>query len=581
MSVRWMKTENLSQKSRKRWLKFRIGRKVSPCFGGGIFSFRGTFWDFFPYHLRGLADQRGFFMRKILVILLGFSSLSSIRADLMEGIASDTEAQDRQVAPEWVVVEPSVATVSGTESVEELRSEFQAVATPSVEATLQYLTKVNELLPTLPLDELNGTILEMEGHLNRLLELEEGPLLEQVQAFKEQQFENLEETFSQAREKIEEGALQDALILAQISAYKSRYQNEDSLRLLQEVLNALLEKEADEEKKLGYQEQVQFVTRVLASRQDVILEPTEQEQRVNELVDSVTAGNQETLFTQGRERLEELDQEVSGQSAKLKFFLARQYIRLSRAYRDQSSNWLQKASEALGEGKALSGKHLDSYPQNSLWASRSKVLSEDVDSVQEQESPALSSVGSGNEFRLSRFEMNALTTLSILEAGANCQEETLDVAQVIFNRINYDLFNQDNVSEVVFAQGQFQPYFSILGRANASRRQRIFGTTSSAAEFAAQYREGLDNQEALSRIQGMESDLADETKMQGARSFVGGRTFFLGANMSFHPDRGDIRRREGCNHYKIGLTRSAANQHREFLQGLENQGPLKVTVSEP
>ncbi len=607
-----------------------------------------------------------------------------------------------------------------------LREEVHSTGPIDPQKIFTYASKLNKALPTMQLHELSAAVQEIEGQLARLMDLngsdEERRMAEQAREYREQVFYNIEAHQTEARALLDAGKLDQALVHAQIGAYKTRYSNRENLELLHTVLEAQAQAETDPERRAGLEEQAQFVQRtlgssiaapapevdfsqsgeegetgglpsqneidelltearrlndqqkyqealdlglslldrtegksvkvklflgvqlqqmaampqyaeqsasfrsrstvyieeaqeglqenldvypdnlewqedieeILAHEPEVPLEPTAEDRAIDDVIDDVLEKNRIRYYTRGKDRLEALDREIEAKASKVKFYLAQQYVILARVYRGQASRWLEKAVTELDAATALRGQYLQTFTENSLWADRALELraelagrlgnrlnepvgegEESTDTAVEESTPEETG---GNEISITRFEMNALTTLAILEAGALCQEEVLDVAQVVFNRIHSPPFNQSNVSAVVFASGQFEPFFTILGRSNRSRRARIFTSQNESAAFASQRRRGLSRSMALSRIRGVETDLQDVSKMRAARTFVGGRTFFLGANMSFHPDRGDKRRRRGCNHYKIGLSRSDVNRHRRYLERLEEQGPLKVTA---
>jgi len=320
------------------------------------------------------------------------------------------------------------------------------------------------------------------------------------------------------------------------------------------------------------------------------IEPTEVEQAIDVVIDDVIDKNRIHYYTNGKNRLEELDRQHEGKSAKIKFQIAEQCLHLARVNRGQASVWLTRASEYLSSAEALRGQHLQTFTENSLWADRALnrrrelvsgeggQLSAPAPETQEAGSESLAPAQEGNKHLvITNFDMNVLTTLAILEAGASCLEEWLDVAQVVFNRIHSPLYNQNTVSQVAFASGQFEPFFSILGRQNSTLRSRIFATQNESAAFASRKRRGLSVSMANNRINDMKNQLQDESKMRAARDFVGGRSFFLGANMSFSEARGDVRRRRGCNHYKIGIRMADVNRHRRHMPSLVEKAPLKVT----
>ncbi len=591
---------------------------------------------------------------------------------------------------------------------------------------LRFVTLLDEALPKMKIFELNAAVLEMERQIGIALAREVSSSRDEQQAiaaireFRAKRFNDISSEQQKATELFDAGKTDEALIYAQIGAYKTRYSHRENLALLHRILVKKVSEEQDPEKKTSLNEQAEFVQRVIGASSEVAppdvdftesgaegavdgglppqseidqllvvakelnsrnqyaqaldlglsllertegksvkvkafvgvqllhmaalpefsdeaegyrsraslylaearegvtanlseypdnrewesklgeltvpgenteeIEPTEVEQAIDEVIDDVVDKNRIHYYTNGKNRLEELDRQHEGKSAKIKFHIAEQCLHLARVNRGQARVWLTRASEALTQAEALKGQHLQTFTENSLWADRALnrrrelvtgedgQLSAPAAEVQDTGSESTAPTQEGaNHLVITNFDMNVLTTLAILEAGATCLEEWLDVAQVVFNRIHSPLYNQNTVSKVAFASGQFEPFFSILGRQNSTLRSRIFATQADAAAFASRKRRGLSVSMATNRINDMKNQLQDESKMRAARDFVGGRSFFLGANMSFSEARGDVRRRRGCNHYKIGIRMADVNRHRRHMPSLVQKAPLKVT----
>lgn len=157
-----------------------------------------------------------------------------------------------------------------------------------------------------------------------------------------------------------------------------------------------------------------------------------------------------------------------------------------------------------------------------------------------------------------------LAALSMLEAGADCQEERLDVAQVVFNRVHASGYGA-SVEAVAFAPGQFQPFFGRRATDFDSRRE---------VEAALVHHRGYSRDRARLALLNFTRDLADPARMREARSHVGGRTSFKGTSMYAYRVAGeDPLRRRGCNFFHIEPGQSYAG-----LARLEARGPLRVTA---
>ena len=165
---------------------------------------------------------------------------------------------------------------------------------------------------------------------------------------------------------------------------------------------------------------------------------------------------------------------------------------------------------------------------------------------------------------ISGSELNALAALAILESGTQCQVERLDVAHVVFNRMNSPAF-PSTVRSVVFQKGQFEPFFG--------HQFWEVSTQVRAASFVSKKR-GMSYARALEQISRFKANLQDPNKMRNARSFVGGRTYFKGVTQYKHRVANeDPRRKYGCNFFHIGNGQSYGE-----LISLENRGPESIRV---
>lgn len=161
-------------------------------------------------------------------------------------------------------------------------------------------------------------------------------------------------------------------------------------------------------------------------------------------------------------------------------------------------------------------------------------------------------------------EANVLATLAILEAGMGCSEERLDIAQVIFNRINLGEWGR-SITSVAFARGQFEAFFRL--------RPNQVDTEAEGAAAIARLR-GVSQSRALAALRAFKRDLGDPAKMRNARRFVGGRVFFKGTSqLRYRVASEDPMRGPGCNFFHIG-----SGQTYSQLQKLEQRGPERVEI---
>ncbi|MEM9091840.1 MAG: hypothetical protein AAGC93_24270 [Cyanobacteria bacterium P01_F01_bin.53] len=170
--------------------------------------------------------------------------------------------------------------------------------------------------------------------------------------------------------------------------------------------------------------------------------------------------------------------------------------------------------------------------------------------------------------KLTTTEFYQLITLSILEAPT--LKGRLDVIQSVFNRLNtpqVDLGNYGtNITEVVFAEGQYEPYFHLSPNA-------IVDFDSAVTLLA---RHGYTHRQAKTALAEVTTALQDPQQVTNARNHVGGRTAFKG--ISQYPHRvpsEDPLRAKGENFFHID-----ANQTYEQLTELAKLGPETVELAE-
>jgi len=165
-------------------------------------------------------------------------------------------------------------------------------------------------------------------------------------------------------------------------------------------------------------------------------------------------------------------------------------------------------------------------------------------------------------------EFYQLITLSILEAPT--LKGRLDVIQSIFNRLNAPQvglgYYGNNITEVVFAEGQYEPYFHLSPNAIVDFDSAVTLLT----------RHGYTHRQAKTALEKVTTALQDPQQVTNARTHVGGRTAFKG--ISQYPHRvpsEDPLRAKGENFFHID-----ANQTYEQLTELAKLGPQTVELAE-
>ncbi|PCJ19765.1 MAG: hypothetical protein COB02_06130 [Candidatus Cloacimonadota bacterium] len=482
----------------------------------------------------------------------------------------------------------------------------------SSEDVFEYVQTINSYLEYADLKELNSAILEMKRQTELLIQKkspssEDKKYIVMIKDFKSKHLTSISEDLDKASNSLENNNLDKALLYAKIATYKSDYSNTSSLSILAKVLDEKSKKENNTSQKQAYVQEKLFIEKLIAennneetstrspasnenkseNKEEPIDTPgvlSEEDKIIDEKIELVLNENKKNYLTKGKNRLEKLDSAIGGKSAKLKYYLAKQYVFLARAYKSKSQSLKSKAKTLLLVSKSLKNKNLDTYTENNLWAEKAEKLLDEGFKTVEEAPVSVTNINTelqnlpGNKVKLSSYDLNALASIAVLEAGANCQKETLDVAQVIFNRINSRYF-KNTIDQVVFRYKAFEPFGSVDGTSNKSKRSRIFNTRDKSLKYIADFRRGMDYKKAKTRVDIFINALKNTTKMKAARNFVGGRAFFLGSNQSYHPSRGDVTRdRRKCNHYKFGLYNDRElRTHKRVKDELVREAPVEVT----
>lgn len=173
------------------------------------------------------------------------------------------------------------------------------------------------------------------------------------------------------------------------------------------------------------------------------------------------------------------------------------------------------------------------------------------------------SLGSENQAQLYQ-----LACLSIMEASTRMGR--LDATQAIFNRLNSPKAGGasygKNLTEIMFASGQFEPYFSLQPSQIQSRQDaiRVLGL-----------KRGMSPETAEKTLNEYFADTADPQKMANARAHVGGRTFFKGTSQYANLIQGEDRlRTPGENFYHLD-----GDQTHALIKKIEGMGPVSLSAS--
>jgi len=167
--------------------------------------------------------------------------------------------------------------------------------------------------------------------------------------------------------------------------------------------------------------------------------------------------------------------------------------------------------------------------------------------------------------KLNEADAYRLAALAIMEAPTRMGR--LDVAQAVFNRINAPKVGAasygSSVTAVVFASGQFEPYFGVSASEIKNR---------SDAVSILKRKRGMSSAQANQLLNQFFADVADPAKMAQARKHVGGRTDFKGTTMYSNMVKGEDKLRTyGENFFHIG-----SGQSYKQLAKLEQLGPSVI-----
>jgi hypothetical protein len=174
---------------------------------------------------------------------------------------------------------------------------------------------------------------------------------------------------------------------------------------------------------------------------------------------------------------------------------------------------------------------------------------------------------SGNKMNINPTEANRLVLLSVMEAPT--KEGRLDVANAVINRYNAKNAGGanygDSLTEVMFAPGQFEPFFGTSASQINSKEDAVAMLMSKRGMSQADATKAMD--ETLANMQNPE-------KMAASAQFVGGRTDFKGVTQYGNMHAGEDKlRADGENFFHIG-----DNQSYDLLKQIAAKAPAQITI---
>ncbi|MCO4780777.1 MAG: peptidoglycan DD-metalloendopeptidase family protein [Candidatus Cloacimonetes bacterium] len=103
------------------------------------------------------------------------------------------------------------------------------------------------------------------------------------------------------------------------------------------------------------------------------------ETQQNKVIDRVIKQNEEYFYTRGKNTLLELEDKTEQKSAKVYFYLSKQYMLLAKSYK--KLEMVQAASEALDNAIKLKDKHINEFTENNLWVSQALEYKSQIDAA--------------------------------------------------------------------------------------------------------------------------------------------------------------------------------------------------------
>ncbi len=197
---------------------------------------------------------------------------------------------------------------------------------------------------------------------------------------------------SEADALIAEGRYEEAEARIRYAAHLSRFTNQTVLRKLRDVLREMARREARPERASVITAEANFIDRTLGEDEaaDAIVSgnPTGQEnapasnasqEQVEVAVERAHVQEQNGEHTEALETLREIVIESGFRSAKARYYLARQYLRMASMseFRSRRTEYERLGNTHLAEARQLAGRHLDTYPDNAQFAEEAERLGEE------------------------------------------------------------------------------------------------------------------------------------------------------------------------------------------------------------
>ncbi len=205
----------------------------------------------------------------------------------------------------------------------------------------------------------------------------------------------------QAESAAASGNLTEAEGVVRRLAHQTSFRDRRVLRLMEGILRSKATSESDPEKAANFTAEANFIARSLAetgAEEEAIMaqiedSPTGQSQSpatvttdqraVDTAIDQAYQLDKTNKPGEALTLLKELNRNTGYRSAKARYYLGRQLIRMARLpeFRSQQDEFLAQGNQHLTEARNLRSRHLEQFPDNARFAEESEKLYREIDRI--------------------------------------------------------------------------------------------------------------------------------------------------------------------------------------------------------
>lgn len=213
----------------------------------------------------------------------------------------------------------------------------------------------------------------------------------------------LMQELEQAESAAASGNLTEAEGIVRRLAHQTSFRDRRVLRLMEGILRSKASSESDPERAATFTAEANFIARSLAetgAEEEAIMaqiedSPTGQspsqspatittdQRAVDSSIDQAYQLDKTNKPSEALNVLKELNRNTGYRSAKARYYLGRQLIRMARLpeFRSQQEEFLAQGNQHLTEARNLRGRHLEQFPDNSRFADESEKLYREIDRI--------------------------------------------------------------------------------------------------------------------------------------------------------------------------------------------------------